>query len=430
MREHWKASGILLLVALSLASARVVPQPGLLSEQRRDDCTLESQRLFHCASFNAPNSMLTDKQKELCCEAVQSFNLNGCFCGWGRAADMNPWTRDVLTDLASALHSCNVGVIPCIAGEEYLQDGDVAGANSGDDMLALQAADTAVSRMVAQDGWGVSHSRLPDRLASSLQPLFDLVPSYSQGAFDEDDLAPGGFDIEVEVEQEGGDSEQLSATMAQLSRWMGALLGGDEPMPGGTDSLDTSADSAYDNAPLQADTLGGVVTQIMQLVNTILNGTDAQVEVAVEITVETTTTTSSATRFSSSRKDISNARPLMSRVNTAPAAFGAGATAGRAERMVTETVQQAFHGAQPHCWMQRLAHRVSDNPARFFAILAGVSFVVLLATLIAQVTMALVCEVQRQMAPEEAEPVTNPLLAPELTTPLLNARGELHESSL
>ncbi len=24
------------------------------------------------------------------------------------------------------------------------------------------------------------------------------------GAFDEDDMAPGGFDIEVEVEQEGG----------------------------------------------------------------------------------------------------------------------------------------------------------------------------------------------------------------------------------
>ena len=65
--------------------------------------------------------------------------------------------------------------------------------------------------------------------------------------------------------------------MAQLSRWMGALLGGDESMPGGADSLDASADSAYDNAPLQADTLGGVVTQIMQLVNTMLNGTDAQV---------------------------------------------------------------------------------------------------------------------------------------------------------
>lgn len=79
MREHWKACGILLLVALSLATARVAPQPALLSEQRRDDCTLESQRLFHCASYTAPNSMLTDKQKEMCCEAVQSFNLNGCF---------------------------------------------------------------------------------------------------------------------------------------------------------------------------------------------------------------------------------------------------------------------------------------------------------------------------------------------------------------
>ncbi len=32
---------------------------------------------------------------------------------------MNPWTRDVLTDLAGALHSCNVGVIPCMAGVHY-----------------------------------------------------------------------------------------------------------------------------------------------------------------------------------------------------------------------------------------------------------------------------------------------------------------------
>lgn len=35
------------------------------------------------------------------------------------------------------------------------------------------------------------------------------------------------------------------------------------------------------------------------------------------------------------------------------------------------------------------------------------------------------------MAPQESEEVVNnPLLAPELTTPLLNARGELHDSSL
>ena len=75
----------------------------------------------------------------------------------------------------------------------------------------------------------------------------------------------------------GADAEQLSATMAQLSRWMGALLGGGEAMPGGADSLDISADSAQHNGPLHADTLGGVVTQIMQLLNTVLNGTDAQV---------------------------------------------------------------------------------------------------------------------------------------------------------
>lgn len=38
------------------------------------------------------------------------------------------------------------------------------------------------------------------------------------GAFDEDDLAPGGFDIEVEVEQEGGgETLQLFATLMQFS---------------------------------------------------------------------------------------------------------------------------------------------------------------------------------------------------------------------
>lgn len=43
--------------------------------------------------------------------------------------------------------------------------------------------------------------------------------------------------------------------------------------------------------------------------------------------------------------------------------------------------------------MQRLAGVVTENPARFFAVLAGVAFVILLATLIAQVAVALVCEV-------------------------------------
>ncbi|EIE24352.1 hypothetical protein COCSUDRAFT_65860 [Coccomyxa subellipsoidea C-169] len=433
MREQWTTCSLLLLVALSLASARVTPQPVLLSEQRRDECTLESQRLFHCASYNAPNSMLTDKQREMCCGAVQTFNLNGCFCGWGSASAMNPWTRDVLTDLAGALHSCNVGVIPCMAGEEYLQDGEVAVAYTGDEMLALQAASTAVSRMVAQDGWGSGRQRLPERLASSLQPLFDLTflnrpkPSYFQGKYPGDDLAPGDFDIEVEVEQEGGDSEQLSATMAQLSRWMGALLGGDNALLRGDDALD--ADNPGGVTLDRADTLGGVITQVMQLVNAILNGTDAQVEVAVEITVETTTTTSSATRFSS-RKDIADARPLISRVSTAPVRPGANG-ASRVERMVTETSSQPLHAPRTHCWMQRLAGVITDNPARVFAVLAGVAFVVLLATLIAQIAVALVCEVQRQMAPQDTEDaVTNPLLAPELTTPLLNARGELHDSSL
>ncbi|KAK9906379.1 hypothetical protein WJX75_000870 [Coccomyxa subellipsoidea] len=436
MREQWRTRALLLLVALSLASARVAPQPVLLSEQRRVECTTESQRLFHCASYTAPNSMLTDKQKEMCCEAVHTFNLNGCFCGWGCPSAMNPWTRDVLTDLASALHSCNVGVIPCMTSEGYLQDGDATVAYTGDELEAMQAATTAVSRMVAQDGWGSSGGqRRPQRLASSLQPLLDFTflsrpePSYSQGEYSGDELAPGGFDIEVEVEQDGGDSEQVSATMAQLGRWMGVLLGGDDALAVGDDAHLVPPITGTD--PSRVDTLGGVVTQVMQLVNAILNGTDAQVEVAVEITVETTTTTStsSATRFSS-RKDISGARPLISRVSTAPIGAGQNA-ADRVERMVTETTPQPLHAPRAHCWMQRLAGVVTENPARFFAVLAGVAFVVLLATLIAQVAVALVCEVQRQMAQQESEEVvTNPLLAPELTTPLLNARGELHDSSL
>lgn len=52
---------------------------------------------------------------------------------------------------------------------------------------------------------------------------------------------------------------------------MGALLGGDNALdannPGGV-TLD------------RADTLGGVITQVMQLVNAILNGTDAQVSIS------------------------------------------------------------------------------------------------------------------------------------------------------
>ena len=52
--------------------------------------------------------------------------------------------------------------------------------------------------------------------------------------------------------------------------------------------------------------------------------------------------------------------------------------------------------------MQRLAGVVTENPARFFAVLAGVAFVVLLATLIAQVAVALVCEVGTLFANTQA----------------------------
>lgn len=60
-----------------------------------------------------------------------------------------------------------------------------------------------------------------------------------------------------------------------------------------------------------------------------------------------------------------------------------------------ETSSQPLHAPRTHCWMQRLAGVITDNPARVFAVLAGVAFVVLLATLIAQIAVALVCEVRR-----------------------------------
>lgn len=69
--------------------------------------------------------------------------------------------------------------------------------------------------------------------------------------------------------------------MAQLGRWMGALLGGDDALLGGDDAHLVPPITGTD--PSRVDTLGGVVTQVMQLVNAILNGTDAQVNTRISL---------------------------------------------------------------------------------------------------------------------------------------------------
>ena len=67
--------------------------------------------------------------------------------------------------------------------------------------------------------------------------------------------------------------------MAQLGRWMGALIGGDDALAGGDDTHLVPPITGTD--PSRVDTLGGVATQVMQLVNAILNGTAAQVNTPV-----------------------------------------------------------------------------------------------------------------------------------------------------
>lgn len=70
-------TGLLLLVLLAAgASAQQ------LSEEDRMECTQETQRLYHCASFTTQNPLLTAKQQQICCEAVSSLHEAGCFwCG-------------------------------------------------------------------------------------------------------------------------------------------------------------------------------------------------------------------------------------------------------------------------------------------------------------------------------------------------------------
>lgn len=67
-------AGVLLLCALSSTAAQWAMSPS-----QRDDCTVETQRLYHCATYSSPTTLLTDAQKEMCCEAVSELHISGCF---------------------------------------------------------------------------------------------------------------------------------------------------------------------------------------------------------------------------------------------------------------------------------------------------------------------------------------------------------------
>jgi hypothetical protein len=66
-------AAVLLLLLLSSALGQ------LLSGEERTLCTLETQRLYHCASYTSPKSLLTPKQQQICCDAVRSLHDDGCF---------------------------------------------------------------------------------------------------------------------------------------------------------------------------------------------------------------------------------------------------------------------------------------------------------------------------------------------------------------
>ena len=100
MRRQWRAVLGLSLCAATVASAGLVT-PQLLSQKQKDECQLETQRLYHCSTFTAPDSPLTDHQRDLCCEALQTFNKDNCF--W--------W---VVKCLAATKNTFNVSVSPNI----------------------------------------------------------------------------------------------------------------------------------------------------------------------------------------------------------------------------------------------------------------------------------------------------------------------------
>lgn len=47
----------------------------------------------------------------------KAYAISVACSGWGTAAAMNPWTRDVLTDLAAAFKACTGSAVSCHCGE-------------------------------------------------------------------------------------------------------------------------------------------------------------------------------------------------------------------------------------------------------------------------------------------------------------------------
>lgn len=58
------------------------PIQRLLSDELREACVNDAQRLVYCSTYSSPYTLLTASQRATCCASLQQFNLNGCFW-WG-----------------------------------------------------------------------------------------------------------------------------------------------------------------------------------------------------------------------------------------------------------------------------------------------------------------------------------------------------------
>lgn len=126
------------LSVLQLASGRCGggqwgpgPRQRLLSDELREACTNDAQRLVFCSTYSSPYTLLTANQRATCCASLQQFNLNGCFCGWGAAADVSPRLQSILVDLAAVVEECADVRVPCRAEEEYFREAAQRAATAG-----------------------------------------------------------------------------------------------------------------------------------------------------------------------------------------------------------------------------------------------------------------------------------------------------------
>eukprot|EP00884_Botryococcus_braunii_P020028 jgi/Botrbrau1/6709/Bobra.0202s0044.1 len=98
------------------------PRQRLLSDELREACSDDARRLVYCSTYSSPYTLLTANQRAGCCASLQQFNRNGCFCGWGAAADVDPWLQAALVDLAAVVEECAHDRVPCRAEEEYFRE--------------------------------------------------------------------------------------------------------------------------------------------------------------------------------------------------------------------------------------------------------------------------------------------------------------------